>query len=905
MLLAAFLLLSILPGYAVELLWMDALGYASVFWNILGIKALLFVAALVVAAGYLGGNVYVLLRQVPPLWASRWAHEGEPPVVGGRPLTRRRLRNVGFVGAAFLSLLFAAGFAAAWEHFLHYTHSTPYGVADPIFGIDVAFYLLELPFLQALQGRVVGLAFLGLLVVGGGYLLMGEITVHGGRLRVRPSVVRHVGANLILLLLGWAWGFYLNRYALLYGSGEAVYGIGYTDHHVVLPALWVAVVATLGLAVLVALQFRRYRFRLLAYGAGTYVLILLLGLGVVPAVVQQVSVEPNELALEKPYLRYNIRFTREAYRLDEIEERSYPARPTLTAAEVLTNEETIQNIRLWDPRLLIETYRQIQEIRTYYQFYHVDIDRYLIGGEYREVMLSARGLAPELPGRTDSWLNRHLVYTHGYGAVMNRVAEKDEEGTPILLLKDLPPETPFPNLRVEQPAIYYGEGAPTYSIVDTRAEELHYPKGDDNVYIHYEGTGGVALDSFWRRLLFAWVFSDYNIILSDYLTDESQIQFWNQVQERIRLITPFLALDHDPYFVLADNRQYWIQDAYTTAEYFPYAEPLRRGRFRGVNYMRNSAKIVVDAYSGDVTFYVVNPDDPLLAAYRAAFPDLFEPLSAMSEDLRRHLRYPRDLFAAQVEKFARYHMTVPRVFYNNEDLWARPREQYGSEQIIMEPYYILTRLPDEEELQFLLMTPYTPARRDNMIAWLAAKSDIPAYGELIVYELPKQQLIYGPNQVEARIDQDPEISEQLSLWNRSGSNVIRGNLIVVPIEESFLYVEPVFLIASGIEIPQLRRVIVAYGERVAMEPTLEQALSAVLGVAVTEPSDRGEAVPAVLPSPVQVEQLEEAREVLERAQEALRAGDFSSFGAAFEAPQRVLEETAAPPVAPDTTGAVQ
>ena len=877
------------PGPLVELLWMQELGYADVFWKILGTEVLLFTVVFAVALAYFGGNLYAFFKQVPPLWASRWAQEGEAPEMGGKPLTRKRLRRFGWAFAVFISLLFASGFAGRWDEVFRYTSGPSYGTTDPLFGIDLSFYLLQLPFVQSLQSGLVGLAFLGLLILVAAYVLIGEIGVQNGRLQVRPTVVKHLAVNVIVLLLGWTWGFYLDRFELLLQSGRGtVYGAGYTDTTVTLPVLWMMIAATLGLAAIVAYNLVSYQLRLLLYGVVLYIVVLVGGLIAAPTFVNQVYVEPNELQLEQPYLEHNIRFTREAYKLDEVQETSYPADTELTMEMIRDNDETIQNVRLWDPRLLIDNYRQLQQIRLYYQFYDVDIDRYMIDGEYRQVMLSARELTQNLPQQADTWYNRHLQYTHGYGAVANLVAQEGEEGTPSFLVQDLPPQGEDVFM-VEEPGIYYGEHTSTYNLVNTTAQELDYPSGDENVYTNYAGTGGVLVDSFWKELLFSWYFSDYNILLSENLHDGSRIQYWNRIQERVRRIAPFLRLDADPYFVLSDQRQYWIQDAYTTARTFPYSEPVG-SRLRGtdLNYIRNSVKVVVDAYNGDVTFYVMDPDDPVLGAYTEVFPDLFQPLSAMSEDLQSHLRYPNDIFEVQVEKYKRYHMTIPQVFYNNEDLWTRPNEQYDGQQRLMEPYYILSRLPDEDELQFLLMTPMTPENRDNMIGWIAAKSDPGKYGEIVVYNLPKERLIYGPNQIESRIDQNTEISRQLSLWDQRGSRVVRGNLIVVPIENSFLYVEPIYLIAEGVQIPQLRRVIASYGNRVAMEITLDDALNELFGqqVAAAPRETTGERIPTPQTGPPDM--LLEARDLVEEARQALQAGNFGTFGDRFSALEQLL-----------------
>jgi hypothetical protein len=895
------------PGLFVEYLWLGELGYEGVFWTILGTRAVLFVLVLVISAIYFGVNFRMLLNRIPPLWASQWAQEGEAPDVGGEPLTRDRLRRLSYVVAGILSLLFATGFAGRWDELLRFWYGGDYGQADPIFGHDLGFYMLDLPFIQSLQSAWVGLAFLGLLALVAGYVIAGQIGVQNNQFQVDEGALKHLGWNVIVLLLGWAWGFYLDRYELLQEGGGAVFGAGYTDVNVMLPGLWVMLFATLGLAAAVAVNLFRVRIRLLGASIAAYVLLLVATLVIAPSIVNQVTVTPNELQVERPYLENNIQLTREAFNLNKVQERSYPARTNLTRQDITNNRETIKNVRLWDPRLLIDTYSQLQQIRLYYQFYDVDVDRYMVNGEYRQVMLSARELTQQLPQGSNNWVNRHLQFTHGYGSVANLVAREGSSGSPDFLVKDLPPVATDSSLAVDEPAIYYGENIPTYRLVNTTAQELDFPKGDQNVYTSYAGTGGVKLDSFWKELLFAYYMGDFNILLSGYLTDESRIQFWNRVPERVRRVAPFLRLDKDPYFVLSDKRQYWIQDAYTTTNSFPYSEPIRGQQgYQGVQYIRNSVKVVTDAYDGDVTYYVSDPDDPVLQTYRRAFPSLFAPLEEMPENLRKHIRYPQDLFEIQIERYRRYHMTEPQVFYNNEDLWTRPIEQYQGRQQVMEPYYILSKLPDEERLQFLLMTPMTPDNRDNMIAWMAAKSDTPNYGELIVYKLPKEKLIFGPNQVESRIDQDTEISQQLSLWDQRGSNVVRGNLIVVPIEESFLYVEPIYLIAQNIQIPQLQRVIVSYGEQVAMERTLEASLNAVFGEQVVEAEQaiaevRQQAQGSGGTVPPQLQQsIRDARDLLQQAREALQNGDFATFGNRLNELENTLDVDVTPSP-PDTT----
>lgn len=914
--------LLIAPELLVEYLWLGELGYESVFWTVRSTQVLLFLIVFAIAALYFGGNFRVMLRRIPPLWASQWAQGGEAPNVGGQPLTRERLKRFAYVIAGLLSLLFAAGFSGRWDDLLRFWYAGPYGQSDPIYGYDLAYHMLELPFLQAMQSAVVGLSFLGLLALVTGYVIAGEIGVKNGQFQVKTGPLRHLGANVIVLLLGWAWGFYLDRYEMLQeGGGGAVFGAGYTDINVMLPALWVMIVATLGLAGLVGYNLYRKNLRVLGFGVLGYVVLLVGALVVAPSLVTQLTVLPSELQMERPYLEHNIEMTREAYGLEDFKEQSYPARPDLPANAVEDNEETIDNVRLWDPRLLIDTYRQLQEIRLYYEFYSVDVDRYTIDGDYRQVMVSPRELTQQLP--EDTWDNRHVRFTHGYGSVANLVAREGTEGDPEFLVRDIPPQTEHEALDVDDPSMYYGENTPHYRIVPAGEAsdplELHYPQSGENVYTRYEGDGGVNVGSFWRQLLFSYYMGDFNILLTEYIADDSQVQFWNRIGERVRRVAPFLTFDNDPYLVLGEDRQYWIQDAYTTSASFPYSEPIQGQRgYEGTRYIRNSVKIVVDAYDGDVSLYVTDPEDPILQTYQRIFPDLFQSLDEMPERLQDHIRYPQDLFEMQVERYRRYHQTQPQVFYNNEDLWTRPREQYAGQQRRMDPYYILTDLPGEDAsgLEFMLMLPMTPEGRDNMISWIAARSDPPNYGEVVVYDLPKDRLIRGPNQIESRIDQDTEISRQLSLWDQRGSSVIRGNLIVVPIEESFLYVEPIFLIAEEIQIPEMQRVIAATDQRVAMEQTLRQSLNAVLGEQVVETREEAlaemeqAAGAAQAAAPEQLDGLERAKELIQEARDALQSGNFAQFGDRFDELESVLEDvplpdtTGAPSVPPPTTDTV-
>jgi uncharacterized membrane protein (UPF0182 family) len=646
---------------------------------------------------------------------------------------------------------------------------------------------------------------------------------------------------------------------------------------------------------------------------GLWLAVTILAANVYPAIVQRYIVEPNELNRERPYIQNNLNFTRLAFGLDRVDAREFGEVTELTNLELVENRSALQNARLWDNRLLQQTYAQLQELRPYYQFSSIDIDRYEIDGEIRQVMLAGRELnKANLP--SPSWINEKLIFTHGYGVVMNPVDQVTPEGRPEFFIKDLPPETTVP-IEIDRPEIYYGENMNDVVFVDSGQEEFDYPLGTQNAQSTYEGDGGIILSNIIRRLAFAIRFGESNLLLSDDVDSDTRVLLHRQIGERVQKIAPFLALDNDPYLVIADGRLFWILDAYTLSRYFPYSTPTEQG----FNYIRNAVKVTVDAYNGTVNFYIADPDDPIIQAYADAFPDLFHPLEEMPGELQTHIRYPMDLFSVQTRQYLKYHMTDVQTFYNQEDLWDIPLEVFDANQQPIEPYYVILSLPGEEDNEFLLIAPYTPSGKNNMIAWLAARSDPPNYGELVAYELPKQQLVFGPIQVEARIDQNPEISAQISLWNQRGSRVIRGNLIVMPMGSSFLYVEPLYLLAESTELPELQRVIVASGDRLAMRETLGEAVLALVeqGPSVTEIVDEAPAadetasdVDATAPGeetttdatepesrpagsaeldPAIQELVQSANEHYEAAEEAQRRGDWATYGDELDALQEALQ----------------
>ena len=685
-------------------------------------------------------------------------------------------------------------------------------------------------------------------------------------------------------------------------------GANYTDLHARLPATYALAASVALVALLCLVAVWRDSYAAPAAGAFLVAVVLLLGRGALPALVQRLQVEPAEVGQERPYILENIRGTRRAYGLDRIVEQNFPAEEAVRLEAIKENTTSLVNIRLWDYRPLRDSYNQLQSIRSYYAFGDVDVDRYTVDGDYRQVMLSARELVPErLGAQAQTWVNRALQYTHGYGLTMSPVNEVSAEGQPVFFVQDVPPAGRLP---VQRPEIYHGEATAGYVMVNSAIQEFDYPSGDQNVFSTYEGSAGVALGPFWRRAALAWHLGDFNLLISNYLGPESRLLFRRRVTERVQRLAPYLKLDRDPYLVLADGRLQWMVDGYTTTDRFPYAQVVQEilstpgagaretdptagatafGRRLSYNYIRNSVKAVVDAYDGSVTLYVADAEDPLVRAYAGAFPQLYRPLETMPPALRAHLRYPEDLFRVQSQVLRQYHVQDPQVFYNGEDVWATPFETIGGQRAPVEPYFVLMRLPGETGEEFLLMLPFTPASRDNMISWLAARCDGEHYGQLMLYKFPKDRLIYGPAQIDARIDQDPAISAQLTLWNQQGSRVVRGNLLVIPIGASTLYVEPIYLQSESSRQPELRRVVLATGNRLVMEPSLEEALvrlfgpEAGLGTAGRPPPGAlpGDPPPPTLPpaaSAATSAAAREARAAYQRALEALRGGDFGRFG---------------------------
>ena len=808
----------------IDLIWFKSVQYVAVFWKILLTKGvvMLFFAVLFFILSFI--NLSFARRFAPEFQVEISQDEFEKPEIQLYKSLQNIQINKKFVLWFSLIIALFMGFSegASWEKILIYLNRTSFGITDPIFNKDIGFYMFSLPFWEFVRNWLSFALTLITVVVAAIYIIKRAVKYEYKKLIIETPVKVHLSLLIGFILILKSWQYWLNAFKILYSTRAVIFGAGYADTHATLFALRVLMVLALVCAALFFVTARKENWKLPALGLAVLVGVSILLGGIYPTIIQSAVVLPNEGTKERPYILNNIEATRVAYGLEKIKEEEFPVKEEISFEDIEKNDETIRNIRLWDWRPIKQTLKQIQAIRLYYDFNSVDVDRYYFNGNYQQVMVSPRELDKDkIPEQARTWVNEVLTYTHGYGVVVNPVNKISGEGLPELLIKDIPPVSSV-NLTITRPEIYYGEITKGYVIVKTKAKEFDYPKGDENVYSTYAGNGGMPVSSLWRRILFSIKFSNMQILLTTNFTPESRIMINRNIQERVNKIAPFLGYDKDPYMVISkEGKLFWIQDAYTISSNYPYSTPIAGGYF---NYIRNSVKVVIDAYNGTMDFYIIDQKDPVVEVYKNIFPQLFKNFDQMPEDLKQHIRYPKDLFQVQAELYSTYHMMDPDVFYNKEDYWTIPNEIYAENEIKMEPYYIVTKLPGHEREEFILMTPFTPSTKNNMIAWLAAKNDQPDYGNLIVYKFPKEKLIFGPMQIEARIDQNSEISQQLTLWGQKGSTVIRGNLIVIPIEKSIIYVEPLYLRAEMGEIPELKRVIVSNGSDVVIGNKLEDAL---------------------------------------------------------------------------------
>jgi uncharacterized membrane protein (UPF0182 family) len=877
----AFVLVPQLTSWYVDWLWFASVELPQVFVTSLEAQALWSLAGallgfLVPFASHLAMVRATRGRVVTVSFQNQAAVQLDVP---------KHLDRLALAAPALGAFLVGSLFAANWLKFLLQAHAAPFGTLDPVFGRDLSFYVFSLPVLEVVGSGVLLALGIALVAAAALYFLKGALLLTSrGISAERPAAV-HLSVLGALVFFALAFNGFVGMHALLTSTDGLVAGATYVDIHARLPALKLQIALALLAAALLLANIAVRRAALVAGGIGAYLVAAVLGGAVYPALLHKFVVAPNELVKETPYIRQNIAATRRGFGLAAVEERNITGQTGLTRADIEKNVATIRNIRLWDHRPLLDTFSQVQEIRTYYDFTTVSNDRYLINGEYRQTMLSPRELSSEsIP--TKNWINETLTFTHGYGLTLGPVTQVTPEGLPVLLVKDIPPVSTAREITVTRPEIYYGKLSSDYVVVDTKSREFDYPAGEDNVFATYAGTGGVKIDSLTRKLAFAAHFGSMKLLLSNDVTAASRVLYHRSIAERVGRVLPFLRLDSDPHMVVTDaGRLVWMYDAYTVSDRFPYSQPVGGG----VNYIRNSVKITVDAYDGSLRFYLADPADPIAQTIAKVFPGVLRPLEQLPPDLRRHLRYPLDIFGVQTAVYSTYHMEDPQSFYNREDQWEIPVMGAENRREQMESYYTVMKLPGEQREEFILMIPFNPKNKDNLSAWMVARSDGEQYGKMVVYRFPKDRLVYGPKQIVARINQDTEVSRQVSLWDQRGSQVIQGTLLVIPIENSLIYVEPLYLRAETGKIPELKRVIVAYENKIAMEETLERALARIFGegpaagpgapAAVAGGAGAGAAAGAAARAPEPAAELaRRAQEHYDRALQAQREGNWALYG---------------------------
>ncbi len=878
-----FIFASPIVWFFTELQWYDALGFKDVFTTRLWLQTVLVVGSLAVSFAYLAVNVLIALRvrSGPNLRA-----------VGiKRSSIRSAVGAIALIASALVALVLSGGAGTQWQTLALFQHASPTGVTDPVLGQDVSFYLLTLPFLHAVAGWSLGLGFMAALLIGALYAWRGD----SFDLNLSPRSIAHISLLLgvfALSLTAWTW---LGRYDLLSANNSSVvWGADYTDVNARLPLYTFQAGAGIVLAgALIVNAWLRRRWLPVA-AAGVWVAMLLVG-QIYPAIVQNFFVTPSAQSYELPYIQRQIAGTRAAYGLSNVTVSNFTGDQPLTLQDVQNDQVTVNNLRLWDYAPLKQTYEQLQTIRTYYTFNDIDIDRYLIGGQYKQLEISAREFDfSRLPGSAQQWVNEHLVYTHGYGVAGSPVNAVVGEGLPDYVVGNIPPTGSLP---VTQPAIYFGELTNTYALVKSNTREFDFPSGSQDQFTTYAGTHGVQMSEL-NKALWSLKLGDLNLLVSSQVTAQTEMLYRRNIIDRVSELAPFLTFDQDPYMVVVDGKIYWIVDAYTTGVTYPYSQ---RTTFQpsstnaaDINYVRNSVKVVIDAYEGTVDFYIVDPKDPIIRAYAATFPTMFKPIDTMPAGLRAHLRVPEDLFNNQVEIYATYHISDPKVFFSREDVWDVPTAQSapGALATPVQPYYVLFRLPGQQNPEFLLIMPFTPHGKDNLVSWLAARSDAPNYGQYVSYVLPKDKVIFGPQQVANRINENTQISSDFTLFHQAGSEVQQGNLLVVPIGNSFLYFEPIYLKANqASSLPELKRVILADQTQVVYTNTLQQAIDLLVGTS-TAPPPSNTPPPVITPAVVaQIADLvTQANQHYAAAYAALKAGDLTTFANEMTQVGKILQQ---------------
>ncbi|MGA7913327.1 MAG: UPF0182 family protein [Candidatus Dormiibacterota bacterium] len=878
-----FIFASPIVWFFTELQWYDSLGYKDVFTTRLVLETVLFVGSFALAFVYMVANVLIALRvrSGPGLRAVGIRKSSIRSATGG----------VGLVAAAVVALILSGGAQSQWQSLALFQHASPTGITDPVLGQDISFYLLTLPFLHSIANWALGLGFLAALLIAALYSWRGDTFAFN----FSPLAIAHLSGLLAVFALALSAWIWLGRYDLLYAhNSSVVWGAAYTDVNARLPLYTFQGGAGIVLAGALAVNAWIRRFWLPVAAAGVWVAMLIVGQAY-PAIIQGFFVTPSAQTYELPYITRQLAGTRAAYGLSNVTVSNFTGDQPLTAQDVQNDQVTVNNLRLWDYAPLMDTYQQQQTIRTYYTFFDIDIDRYILSGVYKQLEISAREFNfSNLQASAQQWVNEHLVYTHGYGVAASPVNAVVGEGLPDYVVGNIPPTG---SLTVTQPAIYFGELTNTYVLAHSNTKEFDYPSGSQDVFTTYTGTHGVPMTPL-NKALWSLKLGDFNLLVSSQVTDQTLMLYRRNIVARASEMAPFLTFDQDPYIVVVNGKLYWILDAYTTGSTYPYSQTQtfqpNGNNSNDINYVRNSVKVVIDAYEGTTDFYIIDPKDPIIRAYAATFPNLFKPISSMPAGLRAHLRVPEDLFNIQVQTYATYHITDPKVFFSREDVWDVPTAQTspGGAAAPVQPYYVLFRLPGEQNPEFLLIMPFTPLGKQNMVSWLAVRNDGANYGQYVSYVLPKDKVIFGPQQVANRINENTQISTDFTLFHQAGSQVQQGNLLVVPIGNSFLYFEPIYLRANqATSLPELKKVILADQSQVVYTDTLQEAIDQLVGTNTGPPTTNQPPVtitPAVV---VQITDLvTQANQHYTAAYQALASGDLATFASEMKTVGQLLTQ---------------
>lgn len=900
--------ISLVTNMYVDWLWFKSVSFQEVFMIVLANKVGLYALLFLITMGVFYLNLWLTKKNVSDEGPRvRSDNNGQDVIYLDQPeapwkeLFTGKTANYIFLAISIFAAFMVSSLASDnWLVVQQYLNKVAVGTLDPIFGKDLGFYFFNLTFYQFIYSTLMMVLVLLLIAVALIYFSNSTTQIIYGEWKKFTFAKGHI-AVLVAAIFGLkAWGYTLNSYELLFSPSGLVFGATYTDITARLLSYKVMLVLSIITALIILATIAIKKLKLVYLSIGTWIVVAVILGGIYPSLLQSLVVQPNEFNKEQPYLENAIKFTRQAYGLDKAENVARQVDYNLNINDS-KHTNTIRNIRLWDWQPSVTTFKNLQQLRSYYVFNDVDIDRYTLGGQSRQLMLSAREIdQSELPEQAKTWINQKLMYTHGYGVVVSPVTEITTEGFPEFYIKDVPPQFST-ELTINRPEIYFGEKTDDYVIVNTKQKEFDYPMGEQNVFSTYEGKDGVNINSLPRKLMLAWALKDYKILLSSDITNESQVLMHRNIVERIQKIAPYLAFDNDPYLVInEEGRLFWILDAYTYTDKYPYSQPFDGARN---NYLRNSVKIITDAYTGQVSFYVADSTDPIIKTYSKIFPHLYKPMEQMPADLLKHIRYPVDMFMVQAEMYTIFHMNDPWVFYNKEDPWIIPNEIVDDKQQKMDPYYINMTLQGEDETEFVLMMPFSPKSRPNMIAWMGARMDGENYGKILVYNFPKQETIYGPEQVEARINQNTSIAQQLTLWDQRGVRVYRGNLLVIPVDNSILYIEPIYLQADNSKLPELKRVIAGFGEKLVMEPTLDQAIIKLFGEAPAQPDM--ETLPnetpetGNIPSDIEGDTIVDktvkdlsilARDYYDKANEELKRGNWTGYGENIEKLNDVIRE---------------